>query len=254
MQGRKRLQNLMVSLAVLVACLGVAECGLRQFAPIWMVGLQSAFEYDPDLGYRLIPGVHRYKLTDHLEEVRTSKAGPVGFQDDFSRYPTLIFALGDSYTQGTGTAADASYPFQLDLLLNRDENGFYQERYGVVNLGLAALGTEQSLVALRRFAAQLGKTRYVLYFGCDNRWDDDVLFRSGYRHRHLVYGSPSWGRFVGPLLWLTEFEVVKRAKLFVAEMRRDRMVAAATPQTARAAPVAQQGGPGGAGMHAHASA
>lgn len=224
--NRLAVATLLVSLAL---ALGAAEWGLGRFAPLYLVGIQEAFQYDPDLGYRFKPGIHRFKLTDHLEEVRTNAIGSVNFAESLARYPALVFAAGDSYTQGTGNPSDTAYPFQLDLLLNEDGDGFYRERYGVVNLGLAAFGTEQSLIALKRYAEIIGRPRYILYLGCDNDWDDDVLFRNGYRHRHLVDGSPRWGILVGPALWLGEFELVKRAKVALAEVRHARMMSDAAP-------------------------
>lgn len=228
MTERRRIAfTVLVPLLVTLGVLAVAECALRLFAPVYTVGIQSAYQYDPELGYRLAPGIHRYQLTDHLEEIRTNALGTVNFQEHFDRYPVLVFAAGDSYTQGTGNSADSSYPFQLDMLLNQDENGLYATRYGVVNLGLAAFGTEQSLIAIKRYAGLVGKPRYVLYLGCDNDWEDDVLLRSGYRNQQLVAGSPKWGRFVKPLIWLSQFELVKRAKLALSEFRRARLVSRA---------------------------
>ena len=224
---RSTLLLLLTSLVSCLALLAVAEYGLRIVAPIHLVGIQSAFEYDEDLGYRLSPGVHRFKLTDHLEEVRTNELGTVNFQQDFVGYRKLAFALGDSFTQGTGLPADATYPFQLDILLNRDAGGLYERRLGVVNLGLAAFGGQQSLIALKRYAEKLGPPAYVLYLGSDNDWEDDVLFESGHRHRHIVRGSPRWGIWVGPMLWLGELELVKRTKILLAELRLARLVDAA---------------------------
>ena len=213
----------------MLATLAAVECVLRFFAPIHTVGIQSAYQYDQDLGYRLAPGVHRHQLTDHLEEIRTNALGTVNFQERFDGYPALVFAAGDSFTQGTGNPSDASYPFQLDLLLNQDDLGFYRERFGVVNLGLAAFGTEQSLIALKRYARLLGRPRYVLYLGSENDWEDDVLLRSGYRHRHVVSGSPRWGRLAGPLQWVSGFEVAKRGKFALSAMSRARLVEEASP-------------------------
>jgi hypothetical protein len=226
MRGPSKLSGLLPLFAILVTMGGI-EWALRTFMPIHLVGGPSAFEYDEELGYRIKPGIHQYFLTDHLQEFRTGPLGNVGFEDDFSGYEQLVFAIGDSYTQGAGNSADASYPFQLDLLLNQGPNGIYEPRFGIVNLGLSAFGTEQSLRVARRYADIVGKPAFVLYFGCDNDWDDDVMFRDGYRHRHLVEGSPKWGRMVGPLLWLSEFELVKRTKIALSAMRMARMRATA---------------------------
>jgi len=201
------------------AALALAELALRTFDPVHLTGNDQAYQYDPELGLRLKPGVHLFQVTDHEEEVRTTPLGAVGFQDDFSGYPALIFALGDSYTQGTGLPADAAYPFQLDLMVNRDASGLYAKRYGVVNLGLAAFGGEQSLRTLQRYAAQLGKPAYALYLGSENDHDDDLLFESGRRHRHLVDGSPYWGRWLGPVRWAAGTEIGKRLRLAAAGTR-----------------------------------
>src|SRR5262249_22020078 len=145
MINRRHIALVFLPLGASFITLVAAELALRIFAPVYTVGIQSAYQYDPELGYRLTPGVHSYQLTDHLEEIRTNAIGTVNFQEHFERYRTLVFAAGDSYTQGTGNSSDSSYPFQLDLLLNQDDHGLYGERYGIVNLGLAAFGTEQSL-------------------------------------------------------------------------------------------------------------
>jgi hypothetical protein len=216
-----------VSAAAIAIPVAVAECGLRSLAPIHLVGIQDAYQYDDELGYRLAAGVHRYRLTDHLEEIRTNALGTVNFQESFERYPRLVFAVGDSFTQGTGVAADASYPFQLDLLLNRGPDGRYVENFGVVNLGLAAFGGEQSILSLRRYEAVLGRPAFVLYLGSDNDWEDDALFEAGHRHRHVVPGSPRWGSWVRPMLWLGNLELVKRAKLAYGHARLRRLVAKA---------------------------
>lgn len=243
-ERRHRLLLLLVSLGSCLALLAVAECGLRAAAPIHLTSIQSAYQYDDELGYRLAPGVQRLLLTDHLQEVHTNRLGTVNYQESFDGYGALAFALGDSFTQGTGLPADASYPLQLDLLLNRDERGLYQKRLGIVNLGLAAFGGRQSLISLERYAEQLGRPRYILYLGSDNDWDDDVLFESGYRHRHIVEGSPVYGRWVRPLLWLGRLELVKRGKLALAGLQRGRLVAAADrsqrSDTGRAVSVAER--------------
>ena len=220
-----RSATLAVALSFVVA-LGIAEYVLRSFAPLYLTAPQGTFQYDTELGYRLKPGIHLYQLTDHLEEVRTNMLGTVNYVENFAGYPALVYTIGDSYTQGMGSSADATYPFQLDLLLNLDADGHYQERYGVVNLGLSAFGPEQALLALERYAKQIGKPDFILYFGCDNDANDDLLFQSGYRHRHIVDGSPAWGVWVGPALWLSEFELVKRLKIAMGRIRQSRILPA----------------------------
>jgi len=208
------------TLAVFALLLCLAEAALRSWAPIRLTGIQRAYVYDDELGIRLDEDLHSFRLSDHLEEIRTNAIGTVNFQPSFEAYDSRVFALGDSYTQGTGLPPDAAYPFQLDLQLNVGADGLYQPRYAVVNLGLAAYGAEQSLIVLRRYAERLGAPQVCLYLGSENDYADDLLFRSGYRHRHIVRGSPYWSWMTEPLLWAAEFEIGKRLKIAASHWRR----------------------------------
>lgn len=223
------LKKLAVGLAAAALAIGAAELLLRSFAPLHLAGIPQAYIHDSELGIRLRPDLESSHLTDHLEEIHTNPLGSVNFQADFRGYRTLVFALGDSYTQGTGLPSDAAYPFQLDLLLNTHGSGAYAGNFGIVNLGLAAYGPEQSLIALRRYSVELGAPKYCLYLGAENDAYDDLLFRGGYRHDSLVEGSPRWGWMAGPLLWAGRFEVFKRAKLAVSRFRRGRVSGASSP-------------------------
>lgn len=212
------------SLCVLVVMLGLVEVVLRVAMPLNTAGYYGAYRYDEKLGYRLKSDSHYLILSDHLQEIRTNSIGIVNFQETFEPYDQLVFALGDSYTQGTGVAADEAYPFQLDLLLNLGDS-HYKQRFGVVNLGLAAFGMEQSMLVLSEFASTIGNPDIVLFFGCSNDHADDALFLSGYRPLHLVDGNPNYGIWLGPLRWFSnETEIGGRLKLMRAQLRRQRIV------------------------------
>ena len=210
---RRPLARLALAAATCGLVFGVAEVALRLFAPLHLVGFPGAYEFDAELGVRAKPGVHALRTTDHQQELRVNRLGTINFQEDFSGYPIRLFALGDSYTQGTGLPADAAYPFQLDLLLNRDAAGRYERRVAVINLGLAANGGEQSLLILRRFSEQLGQPHLVLYLGAENDASDDAMFLRGDRHRHLTDGNPRWGAMLPVIRWAAETEIGKRLRL-----------------------------------------
>ncbi len=215
---RKRITLVFVS--TLVSLLAV-ELFLRIFMPFYQTSIPESLQYDSELGFRLRPGTHVFKTTDFQQEVQVNQLGTANFQENFDGYQTIVFALGDSFTQGAGLPVDMSYPAQLDLILNEDEQGFYNKKYGVVNLGLAAFGGEQSLITLRRWAGIVRQPKYILYLGCVNDYDDDVLFKSGYSGRHLVEGSPLWGGLVRPLQWLTnDLQIGVRSKVLLARARR----------------------------------
>lgn len=216
------ISKIFVMLVTTLICFGIVEIVLRSFLPAHQAGVLGAYQYDEELGIRIKPGIHFFKTTDFQQEIRVNKLGTVNFQESFDGYENLVFAIGDSYTQGTGLPSDASYPAQLDLTLNEDPNGYYQKKFGVVNLGLAAYGGEQSLIALKRWSQTVGQPKYILYLGCDNDAEDDILFKSGYRHNHIVDGSPRWGSFVGPMQFLTnDLQLGIRLKLIIGQSRRN---------------------------------
>ena len=133
----------MIAVSILLS-LALMEIILRQVAPIYPTGgMPQAYEYDPELGYRLRPDVHLFRTTDFQQEVRVNQLGTANFQDNFDGYQSLVFAFGDSFTHGLGVPADMSYPAQLDLILNENQEGFYEKRFGVVNLGTPGFGGEQ---------------------------------------------------------------------------------------------------------------
>jgi len=147
----------------------------------------------------------------------------VNFQDNFQGYEKIVFAIGDSYTQGTGLPSDANYPFQLDLILNTGCCGFeYSKKFAVVNLGLAAFGLKQAIISAELYQAVLGTPNYILWLGCDNDYEDDLSFESGNRHKHLVDENPHYSIFLKPLQIITnDVEIGKRLKLAWANYRRN---------------------------------
>ncbi|MFL6230756.1 MAG: hypothetical protein ACJ741_18435 [Pyrinomonadaceae bacterium] len=227
-----------LSVVSVALALAVVEIALRLFRPKYNVAIPWAYEYDEELAFRLKPSAHLFRTTDFQQEEVTNALGTANFQESFDDYPQLVFTVGDSYTQGLGVPSDASYPEQLDLILNRDEQGFYAKRYGVVNLGVAGFGGEQNLIAVSRYTARLRRApSFILYLGCDNDLTDDLMFRGGYRHTQLTEGNPRWGRLAVPLRWLSEdFQIGIQAKAFVLGRRR------AGVERAAAARATQEGG------------
>jgi hypothetical protein len=110
------------------------------------------------------------------------------------------------------------------MLLNLDSRGFYQKRYGVVNLGTGGYGSKQELIALRRWASLIRRPSFILYLGCENDYEDDVLFESGYRHRHIVADNPIWGQVAGlTQIFTDDLQLGLRLKVLVGLLRRSRI-------------------------------
>jgi lysophospholipase L1-like esterase len=237
---KRPLKKISLVLFAVIAGLLIAELSLRLFHPQYYPIIPAAYEYDAETAYRLRPGAHMFATTDHQQESVSNRLGTANFQEGFDDYETLVLTVGDSYTQGTGLPADASYPAQLDLILNRDERGFYVKKFGVVNLGVAGFGGEQSLLNLRRWESRLRPRAVILYLGCDNDFEDDLAFRSGDRHRIVIAGSPVWGSLTRPLRFI--FERTHLGRLARATYRqhvRDGMADEAARQEGRKASVAE---------------
>jgi hypothetical protein len=231
--------TILTGTGILVMCLALIELALRLFSPMYLTGgYIGDYIYDEGLGYRLKQG-RFVQMTDYRQEAYVNALGTVNFQRDFEGYQKLVFASGDSYTQGTGLPPDMSYPAQLDFELNVGSNG-YEKRFGIVNLGLAAFGGEQSLIAIIRYIELIGIPGYILYLGCSNDEEDDQMFRSGYKHRAMVDGNPRYGAFVGLLQALTHrTEIGKRLNYIRGRLARKEESAAGGDNRAPGRPVAE---------------
>jgi len=206
------------NILILVFLLVILEIILRTFMPVYTVGIPESYQYDEKTGFKLKENIHLFKTLDYQAEIFTNSSGTVNFADDFDGYRILIYAVGDSFTEGSGLPSDASYPFQLDLLLNIDDD--YRKKYGVVNLGLGGYSGKQNIIRLRHYVETLGRPDIILYLGSENDQGDDAVFDSGMVHNHLVDGSPKWGIFLKPVRWLTtELQLGFRLKLLVRNLR-----------------------------------
>lgn len=219
MNGEHRPKNLRhvarkLVLATLVCCAALAGCEilLRLFAPLhYVTQIREAREYDSEIGVRRRPDVHAFRLADYQEESISNSLGTGNFHDSFEGYRQLVFAVGDSFTEGLGVPADCSWPFQLDLLLNTDERGVYQKNFAVVNLGLSGYGTEQQIVLFQRYAELIGPPDFVLLFGCDNDFSDDVALEQGLKHLSYVQGNPGHSEFANRVApYVDDIELLKR--------------------------------------------
>ena len=217
---RKNIGLLLVSLA---AILIIAELLLRRFAPIEAVNVARMYQYDPETGFALQPNLRIYETTDFQKEIISNALGTADFREKFDTTRPMVFALGDSYTEGCGIPADMSFPFQLDMVVNRDTAGAYSPHYTIVNLGVFGYGGEQSLRRLKEYIRKLGKPSVVLYLGYDNDFADDQSFLNGYRHTIIVKGSPYWPAWlVGPLqTFIEDVQLVKRIRLAFHQVRGD---------------------------------
>jgi hypothetical protein len=214
-------KSLGLLLFTLILALAAGELLLRCTFPLYLADVYTAYRYDPELGYRLKDSLNLRRSTDYLEEIHTNKIGTVNFQNDFSKYHKLIFAVGDSFTQGIGVPFDASYPCQLDMLLNL-KGDRYSPDYGVVNLGVAGYGVEQAILQIKRYQKIIGTPNYILFLGNGTDYQDDLNFKAGKWRRRLLEGNPEYNPLlIKPLQWLRyDTEIGKRVNLLLRKWGR----------------------------------
>ncbi len=188
---------------IVVVTLLAIEIFLRSFMPKFYCDNFGIIQYDKELETVAKNNAHLVRLKDYLEEYVTNKYGTINYQNDFKAYRYLVFTIGDSFTQGIGVPPDASYPFQLDLLLNIEDKE-YKRNYGVINLGFSSYGGEQYLLSLKRYIKIFGKPDFILVLGCGNDYTDDLRFKAFQAGKtiDLIDGNPNYYWFHKPLTFL----------------------------------------------------
>jgi hypothetical protein len=141
---------------------GAAELVLRFVLgpPVHFVYPQESYAFDPEIGHRLVPGDRAFT---HAEPVEINSAGLRG--PEYAASPPSgsrrILALGDSQTFGNGLPRDATWPYLLEVTLERTHPGV---RFEVINGGVSGTDTWQHARLLERWAAQYRPDAVVLAF------------------------------------------------------------------------------------------
>ena len=159
--------------------------------------------FDEELGWDYIPGLSK-------DVVFGSRVVPVHFDENGIRVPEQghrlspdrpsVLFIGGSYTMGHGLTYDESFVGQFDELTGH--------AYQAVNLGVQAYGTDQALIALKKFAP-LFNTKVVVY-----TFIEDHIYRNGTYDRRYQYPN---ARIIGtkPL-----FALDRDNKLYIEKQPR----------------------------------
>jgi lysophospholipase L1-like esterase len=136
---------------------------------------RADIEYSSELGWKLVPG--------------RGGAGPHGWRGPVraAAKPSgcyRIVCLGDSSTHGSKCLWEDAWPSQLEVLLNADPS--WSARHGtteVVNLGVPGYGTDQELIALRKYGLAFQPDLVILHICvndfADNSFDHDWRMAEG---------------------------------------------------------------------------
>lgn len=212
-----------INLLIMVVILALLEVVIRFVFPFYTADTVEIYKYDELTGYTLKSNIDMKKSSDYLQEYYTNDIGTANYENFKIDTTDFIFAVGDSYTFGCGNALEESYPAILDMTLKEDSTEF--ENTKIVNLGVNGFSGMQNLLRLDQYKIELKTPKYVLYLGCDNDFSGDLLFKQGYKHKHLVEESPYWGIFYKPVkFFLQDLHIGRYAKNIIGKIRRQSIV------------------------------
>ncbi|HSF05457.1 MAG TPA: GDSL-type esterase/lipase family protein [Methylomirabilota bacterium] len=218
----RRVHALVVGLGLVVASLaitaGVLEVAVRWVDPQDLHRDEGLWAPDPDRAFRLAPG---FRGTEVSHEFRIPIAINSRGLRDREIAPTRppgtarILVVGDSFTYGSGVAAEDTYPKRLERLL--------AERAGVpvevINAGVSGYGTAHEAAFLRAEGWAYEPAVVVLQMFPQNDLDEN-LEPFG---REVVDGAlrVRAGRGEGPA-WLRRGQAVVRARSHAYRFLGDR--------------------------------
>ena len=203
------------------------ELGLRISFPVKYADITSSYEYSETLGYKFKSNIFNVESTDHYKEDITNSIGLVNIEENFLDFSNIVYTIGDSYTKGTGLMFDSSYPFYLSLFLNNENklSTHFEKNYGVLNLGTPGYGLKQSKIRMDEIKNKSKIPDIVCYLGSENDYHDDLLFQSGYKHKHLVHRSPYWDKwYMKPFLIVSKTQIMSRIKILISWIRQEKIL------------------------------
>ncbi len=161
----------------------------------------SFSRFDPELGWSYIPNVSTLLKAGNIEkpvyfDINGIRAPYTSFQFDSSQ-PTILF-IGGSFTMGHGLSYEESFVGRFDALK--------RVPYQVVNVGVQGYGSDQALIALKKYFPRFNVKAVVYTF-----IEDHLVRNSNYDRRML---NPS-ARFLGTK---PQFALNSRNELYLARM------------------------------------
>ena len=160
----------------------------------------SFARFDPEIGWSYIPNlsaIHNkeYVIKHVYLEDNGIRVPYPDFEFDYNK-PSILF-IGGSFTMGHGLSYDESFVGKFDAL----GEGSYQ----VVNLGVQGYGSDQALLALKKYLPKFN-TKIVVY-----TFIEDHIIRNGNHDRRML--NPK-ARFLGRK---PRFSLTSNNKLYLSD-------------------------------------
>jgi len=197
-----------INLVLLVVVFFIGEVTCRivgiPYKNRWTPNENAFGRFDPELGWSYIPNKSAINTVgEGKDSIRTPvyfdengiRVPYAGFKFDYKK-PTVLF-IGCSITMGHGLSYEDTFVSLLGSLKEMP--------YQVVNLGVQGYGSDQALLALKRYIDRFN-TKIVIY----TFFKDHLIRNSNYDRRQIVGGA----RFLGtkPL-----FAINDKGELYLAK-------------------------------------
>jgi len=190
--------NLLLLLILLSLLEGICRLFGIPYKQYWTPNEYGFARFDPELGWSYIPNKSAINETGNLRipvyfDENGIRIPHPDFKFDYSK-PSILF-IGGSFTMGHGLLYEESFVGRFSQLK--------EVPYQVVNLGVQGYGSDQALLALKKFLPRFN-TKIVIY-----TFIKDHIYRNGnYDRRTLIPTA----RFLGtkPL-----FALDKNGKLYL---------------------------------------
>lgn len=194
MKGKTVLNNVILSIAVILAALAAAELFLHFFHPIdyrkppekltasrWRKILHRPSPV-PGLSYELTPN---RKRRSHGALIKTNSWGMRDDDPCSGNNNSLcrIVILGDSYTFGFGVPGEYTYSNVLERLLNQQNTG---RQYEVLNLGCGGYSTRDEALVLKYKGIKWKPKLVVIGYVLNDPEIDPI------QPLHAYYQKPCW--------------------------------------------------------------
>lgn len=178
--------NVVVMLFGVLISLLVAELLSRIFVPTYLVKPHPKGLYvnDPDLGYVLAKNFYaRHQHSDYNATIHTNSDGFRGGEIEAKGLDTFrILVLGDSIAWGYGVEFEASFPRQLEKILNENLDTDFE----VINAAVPGYGTDQELDLLKKFGLDCQPDLIIVGMFVENDVYDNLV--EGAKHRTVRGG------------------------------------------------------------------
>ncbi|MDD5555788.1 MAG: hypothetical protein PHN82_00910 [bacterium] len=134
----------------------------------------TIFVKDPEIGFRLRPGLPGTNSEGFRDIERTAARPPGGYR---------IVALGDSFAFGL-----VPYEHNFLAILERRLGDRLRRDVEVINMGIPAYGPKEELVLLEKRGLRYGPDHVLVNFFAGNDFTDSYFARDTYRDRILLNG------------------------------------------------------------------